>query len=410
MTWPTPQGGIGGAVMGLGTGTTAPGLWDGAALAERLPNGEWHLSGSWDCAVATRLAIGFGIGHYRFTAYKAPTARSLPRLVLPCGVDPAEIVAAVESDAFARDLINRPANDLGPAELGDAAEQLAQTFGGSCARVCGPELERQYPLIAAVGRASARAPQLIDLQWGDPAAPQVTLVGKGVCFDSGGLDIKTSSGMQLMKKDMGGAACALAVARTLMARAAPLRLRVLIAAVENSISGSAYRPGDVWRSRHGLTVEIGNTDAEGRLVLADALSAAGELRPALLVDFATLTGAARVALGPELPAVFSNDPRLAEAAVRKGTEVEDPCWQLPLWSSYDEDIASKIADVNNVAAHGFAGAIIAALFLRRFVAPAIPWLHFDLFAWNARERPGRPIGAEPQGVRAVYALIRERFG
>jgi leucyl aminopeptidase len=288
---------------------------------------------------------------------------------------------------------------------------LAEEFGAQFRCLEGDQLlEHNYPLIHAVGRASSRAPRLIDLRWGDPGRPLVTLVGKGVCFDSGGLDIKPSSGMALMKKDMGGAAIALGVARSLMARRAPVRLRVLVPAVENSVGGEAYRPGDILRSRRGLTVEIGNTDAEGRLVLADALTDADAERPALLLDFATLTGAARVALGPELPAVFSNDPALVEAIRRCGDIEADPVWPMPLWDPYDEELSSRIADINNVASSGFAGAIFGGLFLRRFVTASPSWAHFDLYAWNARERPGRPVGAEAQCLRLVDRLIAERFG
>jgi leucyl aminopeptidase len=271
-------------------------------------------------------------------------------------------------------------------------------------------LARNFPLIHAVGRSSSRAPRLIDLRWGDPAAPKVTLVGKGVCFDTGGLDLKPSAAMLLMKKDMGGAAVALGVARVLMARRAPIRLRVLIPAVENSVGGDAFRPGDVLRSRRGLTVEIGNTDAEGRLVLADALSEADAEQPELLLDFATLTGAARVALGPELPAVFSSNAALATQMRELGERECDPVWPMPLWDNYDEELGSRVADLNNVASNAFAGAIYGALFLRRFVSPGRNWAHVDLFAWNPRERPGRPVGAEAQCLRLADRLIATRFG
>jgi leucyl aminopeptidase len=267
-----------------------------------------------------------------------------------------------------------------------------------------------FPAIHAVGRAADSAPRLVDFTWGDPRAPRVTLVGKGVCFDSGGLDIKNPQGMLLMKKDMGGAACVLALARMVMESALPVRLRVLIPAVENAIAGNAYRPGDVLRMRKGLTVEVGNTDAEGRLVLADALAAADAEGPALLVDLATLTGAARVALGPELPATFGNRPATVDDVVRHGRSLADPLWPMPLWDGYDDELASKVADLGNVSAYAFAGAVIGGLFLRRFVTESRDWLHIDLYAWNAKERPGRPVGAEPQSVRALYALLLERFG
>jgi leucyl aminopeptidase len=271
-------------------------------------------------------------------------------------------------------------------------------------------LAANYPMIHAVGRAASREPRLIDLRWGDERHPKVTLVGKGVCFDSGGLDIKPSVGMALMKKDMGGAAVALGLAGLLMARRAPVRLRLLIPAVENAIGGDAYRPGDVLRSRLGLSVEVNNTDAEGRLVLADALTEACSESPALLLDFATLTGAARVALGPDLPAAFSNDPDLLTAAQRCGDAVHDPVWPMPLWDGYDDELSSRNADLSNVAPSAFAGAIFGALFLRRFVTAGTPWAHFDLYAWNPRERPGRPLGGEAHCLRMAHRLIRERIG
>ncbi len=311
---------------------------------------------------------------------------------------------------WARDLVNTPANALGPAELAAAASELAREFSGQCTLTEGEALRREYPLVHAVGQGSARAPRLIDCRWLREGAPRVTLVGKGVCFDSGGLDLKPSAGMLLMKKDMGGAACALGLARLLLTMKAPVQLRVIIPAVENSVGDSAYRPGDVWTSRKGLTVEIGNTDAEGRLVLADALSDADAERPDLLIDLATLTGAARTALGPDLPALFASHSALAEAARAAGEAVCDPLWPMPIWAGYDDELASRVADLNNVSAGSFAGAIIAALFLRRFVTATRDWLHVDLYAWNPKDRPGRPQGAEAQGLRALYALIREKFG
>ncbi|MCC6170807.1 MAG: leucyl aminopeptidase family protein, partial [Gammaproteobacteria bacterium] len=313
---------------------------------------------------------------------------------------------------LARDLINTPANAMGPAELAMAAEDLAARHGATIAVTAGDALADGFPLIHAVGAAAtpARAPRLIDLAWGDPAAPKVTLVGKGVCFDTGGLDLKPSSAMALMKKDMGGAAVALAIARMLMEARADLALRLLIPAVENSVGSAAYRPGDVLRSRKGLTIEITNTDAEGRLVLADALAAADAERPALLLDFATLTGAARTALGPDLPALYANDPALLAQAQAAGETECDPAWPMPLWDGYEDDLGSRVADLVNASSTTFAGSIVAALFLRRFVAPTTPWAHFDLYAWNPRERPGRPVGAEAQCLRLAYRLIRERCG
>jgi len=287
---------------------------------------------------------------------------------------------------------------------------MAVSLGARGKIVTGDALREGFPAVHAVGQASVSAPRLLDFTWGDAAAPKVTLVGKGVCFDSGGLDIKAAAGMLLMKKDMGGAACALALARAVMECALPVRLRVLVPAVENAISGNSYRPGDVLRTRKGISVEVGNTDAEGRLVLADALAAADTERPDLLVDFATLTGAARVALGPELPALFGSREETVAAALRHGRRLADPLWPMPLWNGYDDEIASKIADVNNVSGTTFAGAIIGGMFLRRFVTETPDWLHLDLYGWNPKDRPGRPVGAEPQTIRALHALLVERYG
>ncbi|MBV9971024.1 MAG: leucyl aminopeptidase family protein, partial [Xanthobacteraceae bacterium] len=311
---------------------------------------------------------------------------------------------------LARDLINTPANDMGPGEVDNAAAALARRHGASTSVIVGDDLlARNFPLIHAVGRAAAREPRLIDLTWGDPAAPKVTLVGKGVCFDTGGLDIKPESAMLLMKKDMGGAATVLALAHMIMDRRLPVRLRVLIPAVENSISGGAFRPLDIYRARSGLSVEIGNTDAEGRLILADALCLADEERPDLLIDLGTLTGAARVALGPELPPFYTDDEVLAADLARHARAEHDPLWRLPLWRPYDTMLDSKVADLNNIATGGFAGSIICALFLKRFVAAAKSWLHFDIYAWTPAAKPGRPEGGECQAARALYALLAERF-
>jgi leucyl aminopeptidase len=311
---------------------------------------------------------------------------------------------------MARDLINMPAADLSPERLAEEALALARANGAEGRCIVGDALREGYPAIHAVGQAAAVAPRLVDFTWGDPAAPKVTLIGKGVCFDTGGLDIKPPAGMLLMKKDMGGAACVLALARMVMESSLPVRLRVLVPAVENSIAGNAYRPGDVLRTRKGITVEVGNTDAEGRLILCDALALADAERPDLLVDLATLTGAARIALGPELPAVFGTRDATLEALLRHGRRLSDPLWPLPRWAGYDDEIASKIADINNVSSSTFAGAIIGGLFLKRFVTEATDWLHVDLFGWNPKDRPGRPVGAEPQTVRALFALLVERYG
>jgi leucyl aminopeptidase len=362
-------------------------------------------------AAATQFALGWLVGAYRFSRYRAPPTAARATLVTPPGADIAYAEAAASATSFARDLINTPANDMGPAELAQAAADLAARFGATLKVVVGEDLKAsRFPLIYAVGAGSPRQPRLIDLRWGRPGGQRVTLVGKGVCFDSGGLDIKPSSGMLLMKKDMGGAACALGLAQLLMQLDAPIQLRVLIPAVENSVDGHSYRPGDVIGSRKGITVEIGNTDAEGRLVLADALTEADAEKPDLLVDLATLTGAARVALGPELPAAYSTDASLLAALRETGDEEADPVWPMPLWSGYDDEFSSKVADIGNVSASPFAGSPIAALFLKRFVTATPRWLHLDLFAWNPKERPGRPVGAEAQCVRSLYRLIRARCG
>jgi leucyl aminopeptidase len=410
---PGPGGNIAGAVVGLGPLGAAGDLklWHAAGLADRLPPYKYQLVTALPPAAATQFALGWLVGAYRFSRYRAAPAAGRASLVPPANADMAYAEAAAAATTLARDLINTPANDMGPAELAKAATEVAQRFGAEIKVVIGQELKaRNYPLIHAVGQGSPREPRLIDLRWGKAGAQRVTIVGKGVCFDTGGLDIKPSSGMLLMKKDMGGAACALALTQLLMQSNAPIQLRLLIPAVENSVDGHSYRPGDVISSRKGITVEIGNTDAEGRLVLADALADADAEKPDLLIDLATLTGAARVALGPELPAAFSTDAALLAALRETGDEEADPVWPMPLWAGYDDELASRIADVGNVSASPFAGAPIAALFLKRFVTLTPRWLHIDLFAWNAKERPGRPVGAEAQCVRGLYRLIRARCG
>jgi leucyl aminopeptidase len=411
LTLPSADGGIGGAVAGLGALQSAQELtlWHAAGLSERLPAQSWHLATALPPRAATRFLLGWLMGAYRMSRYRLEGSQP-PRaaLVPPAGADLAYADAASRATALARDLINTPANDMGPEELADAAVDLARSRGARCQVLAGGELAG-YPMLRAVGAASPREPRLIDLRWGERDAPRVTLVGKGVCFDTGGLDLKPSAAMLLMKKDMGGAACALGLADLITRLDLPVQLRVLIAAVENSVGGAAYRPGDVLRSRKGLTVEIGNTDAEGRLVLADALAEADLERPDLLIDLATLTGAARTALGPELPAAYSPNDALLEALRRHGEQESDPVWPLPLWAGYEEDLASKIADLGNVAATPFAGSIIAALFLKRFVTETPNWLHLDLYAWNGKERPGRPVGGEAQCVRSLFELLRSRY-
>ena len=410
VAYPNAAGDLAGAVLGLGALRSAADikLWHAAGLCDRLPAHAWHVANSLPAAAATHLTLGWLMGAYRMNRYRSNQPQ-VPRATLtaPDGADIPYAEAAAEATGRARDLINTPANDLGPAELAEAATSVAARCGAASRVVVGEQLRIEgFPLIYTVGAGSPRAPRLIDLRWGS-VGPRVTLVGKGVCFDTGGLDLKPSAGMLLMKKDMGGAACALALAELLMRMETPIRLRVLIPAVENSIDGNAYRPGDVLRSRKGLTVEIGNTDAEGRLVLADALAEADGERPDLLIDMATLTGAARVALGPELPAAYSSEEALLAALRLQGEEEADPVWPMPLWSGYDDELASKVADLGNVSATSFAGSIIGALFLKRFVTTP-SWVHLDLYAWNGKERPGRPVGAEAQCVRALYRLIRAR--
>ncbi len=397
-------------LAGIAGKGAAEDLWHAAALATTLPTGSYRLDPEPVDLLATRVAIGWGLGGYRFTRYRK-AGRAPAELVWPKQVDRAHVERTVRAAAMVRDLVNTPAEDMGPKELAQAAEEMAAELGLKARIVAGDALlKANYPLIHAVGRASTRSPRLIDLRWGDPTHPKVTIVGKGVCFDTGGLDLKSGSGMLLMKKDMGGAAHALGLARMIVEARLPVRLRVLAPAVENSVSGNAIRPLDVIRSRKAITVEIGNTDAEGRLVLADALADACDERPELLIDFATLTGAARVALGPELPALFCNDESLAGDLARHAAAEADPMWRLPLWAPYRKRLDSKVADINNMADGPFAGSLTAALFLQEFVAPGIPWAHFDLFAWNAWGRPGRPEAAEAQTLRAVFAAIAERFG
>jgi leucyl aminopeptidase len=389
-------------------------LWAVAGLPESLPPGDYRLDAETlsrsGAAGAARLALGWSLGRYGFTRYK-PRKKEPARLLPPDGADLGLATALGDGLALARDLINTPAEDLGPAELAGAARALAERHGATIEVIPADELlARNYPMIHAVGRASTRPPCLIDIRWGDPAHPKVTLVGKGVCFDSGGLDIKPASAMKLMKKDMGGAATVLGLAHAVMATGLPIRLRVLVPAVENAVAGNAFRPMDVFRTRKGLTVEIGDTDAEGRLILADALAEACVEKPDLLIDMATLTGAARVALGQELPALFSNDDALAAGLLAAGTAEDDSLWRLPLWPAYKKKLKSRIADLNSAPEGGMGGAITAALFLEAFVEPGISWAHIDTFGWNAAARPGRPEGGEGLALRALYRLLQDRFG
>jgi leucyl aminopeptidase len=384
--------------------------WTFAGLPQSLPRGTYRIDAKLTPEAATRGALGWALGGYAFTRYKK-RERTLPSLVWPESADRGEALRLARGIALARDLVNTPAEDMGPEELAGAARAVAERHGAAYREIVGDALlAENYPMIHAVGRASARPPRLIDFTWGPESAPKVTLVGKGVCFDSGGLDLKPSSNMRLMKKDMGGAATVLGLADAVMDAGLKLRLRILIPAVENAVSSNSFRPLDVIRTRKGLTVEVGNTDAEGRLILCDALTEADAEKPALIIDCATLTGAARVALGPDLPALFCNDDALAEALLETGRRVEDPLWRMPLWQPYRKLLDSKVADLNNVGETPFAGSVLAALYLEAFVAKETPWAHLDLFAWNPRAKPGRPEGGEAYALRAIYATLRARFG
>ncbi|MFC0205241.1 leucyl aminopeptidase family protein [Novosphingobium soli] len=382
--------------------------WCMAKLAEKLPTGTYRRVGG----EPGPAAFGWITGQYTFDRYKAEPEEEGPRVLLTA--EPAAIealTAEAEAVMLVRDLVNTPAEDMGPAQLEAEAENLHRAFRAEIRVTRGDVLERDFPMVHAVGRAAGRAhaPRMIELEWGDPRHPRVAIVGKGVCFDSGGLDVKPGSGMLLMKKDMGGAAHALALARLVMAAALPVRLHVLVPAVENAISGNAFRPGDILRSRAGISVEIGNTDAEGRLILGDALARASEAGPELVIDFATLTGAARVAVGPDLPALFARYDATAAALLTAGAEHDDPCWRLPLHEGYREYLKSDIADINNAGSSGFAGASTAALFLDRFVADGIDWAHFDTFAWRPAAKPGRPKGGDALGLRAAWHMLQARY-
>jgi leucyl aminopeptidase len=405
VTLPDERGGIAAALIGTGD---SPARFAAAAAIDRLPPGAYRLTDNVAPEAAEDAALGWLLHGYRFDRYREaqPAIRTL---AAPAGAP--RLTAIAEGVFLARDLINTPACDMGPEAMEAAARSLAARFGAQVGVVCGDDLlDQNFPLIHAVGRAAVQAPRLIELRWGEESAPRVTLVGKGVCFDTGGLDIKPSASMRLMKKDMGGAAAALGLAQMIMALGLCVRLRVLIPAVENAIGPLAFRPGDILRSRKGLTVEIGNTDAEGRLVLADALALACEERPGLLIDFATLTGAARVALGPELPALFTDDDGLAADLAAAATRASDPMWRLPLWPGYEDDVKSGVADLDNAPGGGFAGAITAALFLKWFVEPGVSWAHFDLYGWNPTARPARPKGGECQTARAILSLLEARHG
>jgi leucyl aminopeptidase len=409
LTLPAADGAIAHVVFGLEDDTAKwRDLFRPGQLPGLLPPGVYRFANApHDLRLA---ALAFALGSYRFGRYRKNDARNV-RLVPPEGIDVAEISRMAEAAALARDLINTPSNDLGPEELATAAQQLANRYGANFHCIVGDDLVRQnFPLIHAVGMASPRAPRLIDFSWGDPAHPKVTLVGKGVCFDTGGLDLKPSAGMLIMKKDMGGAANVLALASMVMDAKLRVRLRVLIPAVENAVAGNAFRPLDIFTSRKGITVEIGNTDAEGRLVLADALALADEEKPDLLIDLGTLTGAARVALGPDLTPFYTNDEALALDVAVHAKQENDPLWRLPLWGAYDSWLDSKVANINNAPSGSFAGSITCALFLQRFVEAAKSWLHVDIYGWTPSAKPGRPEGGECQAARAIYKLLSQRYG
>ncbi len=402
---PDTDGKIASVIYGAGSDPDKLDPFALGALSSKLPAGVYALSG---CPADPHLvALGWLLDAYRFDRYHEVSA---PAAILACpqGVNRADVLRIADAVRLTRDLINTPTSDMGPAELENAARNLARDHKAKIKVVTGKILQRDFPMIHAVGRASASPPRLIDLSWGHARGKRVTLVGKGVCFDTGGLDIKPSASMLLMKKDMAGAANVLGLADIVMSAGLPVRLRVLIPAVENSISGNAFRPGDILRSRKGLSVEVGNTDAEGRLVLADALSLADQEKPELLIDMATLTGAARVALGPDLPPFYCDDDELADEITAHACLARDPLWRLPFWDGYETMLDSKVADVNNVGG-GFAGSVTAGLFLRRFVGAAANYVHMDIYGWTPTAKPGKPYGGEAQGIRTLYSLLRQRY-
>ncbi|MDC9836663.1 leucyl aminopeptidase family protein [Rhizobium binxianense] len=401
---PTAEGHLGGALFGLGTNPSEQPYITGR-LARALPAGDWHIETA--PLTANRLALGFGLGSYRFDRYKSEKSPAAT-LMIPRDADGADIKRQLAGVFLARDLINTPTNDMGPNQLEAIFRGLAAHYKAEVSVISGDDLLTQnFPLVHTVGRASADAPRLLELRWGKKGHRKVTLVGKGVCFDTGGLDIKPAASMLLMKKDMGGAANVMGLALMIMDAKLKVDLRVIVPVVENAISSNAFRPGDIYRSRKGLTVQIDNTDAEGRLILADALAYADEEEPELLIDMATLTGAARVALGPDLPPFFTDDGNLAHDLTEASLETDDPTWRLPLYSGYEKDIRTKFADLTNAPAGGMAGAITAALFLKRFVSKTKSWAHFDIYGWAQSERPHSPGGGEAQAIRALFHHIRE---
>jgi leucyl aminopeptidase len=402
---PDAQGQLRAVLAGV---TRADDVYALAALPQTLPPGTYRLDDSGLALDPVRAALGWGLGAYRFSRY-AKASREPARLLVDRAVARA-VAPLLEAVTTVRDLVNTPTQDLGPAELVDHVRKLAKTHGGRYREWVGDALlKANFPTIHAVGRASHRAPRLAELTWGKPSAPHLVLVGKGVCFDTGGLNLKSSDGMRWMKKDMGGAAHAIALAGLILQAKLPLRLTLLVPAVENVVAAESYRPGEVIRTRAGLTVEVDNTDAEGRLILCDALAYAVESQPDLIIDLATLTGAARVALGAELPALFANRDDLAGSVLESGVREQDPLWRMPLWDAYNAMLDSRIADIANGSSSRYAGAITAALYLKRFVPDSIAWMHLDVYAWNDSDRPGRPHGGEAQGLRAFFAMLKERY-
>jgi leucyl aminopeptidase len=403
---PGQDGTLNAVVIGV---AKAGDFWACGDLSTKLPAGSYHLVTDWDAAAVEGLTIGWGLGAYHYTRYKSQEPVEA-KLVIDPACDTHLINTQIAATYLVRDLINTPAEDMMPEHLADAITSVGQACGATVTQIVGDDLLTQnYPTIHCVGRASVHAPRLIDLRWGEAHHPKLTLVGKGVCFDSGGLDIKPASGMRMMKKDMGGAAHALGLAQMVMDTGLPVQLRVLVPAVENAVSGQAFRPGDIIKSRQGLTIEVDNTDAEGRLILCDALAEGSTEKPDLMIDFATLTGAARVALGTELPALFTNSDRVAAGLLAGAACTHDPLWRMPLHTPYRSMLNSTIADIANAASAPFGGAITAALFLREFVAEEVDWAHLDIMAWNRNSQPGRPEGGEAMGLRAIFAYLNQRF-
>ena len=413
---PGTGGDLAGVLVGLGRENKGAGA-DYArqriycALPTLVPPADYRIAGEPDATTANRIAFGWACGCYKFTRYKKPNTAPMPRLVLPEDVDEKSVMREARAMWHVRDMINTPANDMGPDALENILSDMAANYEASLKVTAGDALlEQGFALIHAVGTAGGQEPRLLDMTWGREDAPQLTLVGKGVCFDSGGLNIKPASGMGLMKKDMGGAACVIALAEMIMDAALPVRLRVLVPAVENGIGRGALRPGDIVKGRKGVSVEIGNTDAEGRLILSDALALADEETPDLIVDMATLTGAARVALGPDVTPFFTQDDEIAVSLMGHSEAQVDPLWRLPLWMPYRRQLDSPVADMNNISKSPFAGTIIAALFLRQFVESAASYIHFDIYGWNGEASPGCPVGGEAQAIRALFSFLTERYG